>query len=115
MKESPLLSKSKRKTSPVIVKSIVKKARDFRKQNLDKAKIEIKTPVKAVIPDELPDPMTTYEATKYLRVSKTTLLAYEDSGFLKAIRNILPDKNRGKVTWAKEQLDRVKFGTYKNN
>jgi hypothetical protein len=115
MKESPLINKNKRNISPVIVKNIVKKAREFRKQNVDKARFESKIPVKAFVPDELPDPMTTYEATKYLRVSKTTLMAYENYGFLKAIRNILPDKSRGKVTWTKEQLDRVKFGTYKNN
>ena len=115
MRFKPLISKDRSKISSIVVGNIVKKAREFQKQNVAKAKTENKIPVKGFVPDELPDPMTTYEATKYLRVSKTTLMAYENSGFLKAIRNILPDKNRGKVTWAKEQLDRVKFGTYKNN
>jgi len=115
MRESPFISKNKNKISSIVIGNIVKKAREFQKQNIAKANTENKIPVKVFVPAELPDPMTTSEATKYLRVSKTTLMAYENYGFLKAIRNILPDKSRGKVTWAKEQLDRVKFGTYKNN
>jgi hypothetical protein len=113
MSSGSKIKTNKTNMNSIVVGNIIKKARDYHKQKLEKPKIDNKPAF--VAPDQFPDPMTTVEATKYLRVSKTTLMAYENSGFLKAIRNVLPNKNRGKVTWSKEQLDRVKFGTYKNN
>ena len=47
--------------------------------------------------------------------AKTTLQNYEDVGYLKALRHTLPGKSRGKVTWLKSELDKVKYGAYKNN
>ena len=96
-------------------KSIINKAKAFQKSKTFNIK-EVPSDflLKASVPD-YPDVMTTEEAAEYLRVSKTTLQNYEDVGYLKALRHTLPGKSRGKVTWLKSELDKVKYGAYKNN
>lgn len=115
MNNKSLKSNERLPLKAIVQKAIINKAKAFQKSKPFNAK---ESPdnfaLKATIAD-YPDVMTTEEASEYLRVSKTTLQNYEDVGYLKALRHTLPGKSRGKVTWLKSELDKVKYGAYKNN
>lgn len=94
---------------------VVAKAREYkRNQSLVEAKV-----VGSVTADlavkTVAEVMNTKDACVYLDVSKTTLRGYEKAGWVKAIRNIRPEKTRGKVTWSRAMLDRIKFGVSAQN
>ena len=115
MKSESLKSNEKPPLKAIIHKAIINKAKAFQKSKPFNTKDSLDHfPIKATAPD-YPDVMTTEEAAEYLRISKTTLQNYEDVGYLKALRHTLPGKSRGKVTWLKSELDKVKYGAYKNN
>jgi len=115
MKNNSLKSKNRPSLNEILKKSIIQKAKAFQKS---KALVIKDSPDNFLIKAAVPiyqDVMTTEEAAEYLRVSKTTLQNYEEVGYLKALRHTLPGKSRGKVTWLKSELDKVKYGAYKNN
>jgi excisionase family DNA binding protein len=115
MKSESLKAKETPPLKALIHKSIINKAKAFQKNKAFNTKeVPHDFLLKVAVPD-YPDVMTTEEAAEYLRVSKTTLQNYEDVGYLKALRHTLPGKSRGKVTWLKSELDKVKYGAYKNN
>ena len=115
MKNESLKSKERLPLKALMHKAIINKAKAFNKSKAFNAKEKHNDfLLKSTAPD-YPDVMTTEEAAEYLRVSKTTLQNYEIVGYLKALRHTLPGKSRGKVTWLKSELDKVKYGAYKNN
>ena len=101
------------KIKEAIIKSIINKSTDFKRKQKkamppENAQIKEKT-------NNFPDIMTTREAAEYIRSSSTTLQKYEKVGFIKAVRHRLPGKTRGKVTWLKSDLDKLKYGAYLNS
>lgn len=115
MKLKSLKSNEIQPARSVIRNSIINKAKAFQKS---KSFSPIESPDNCMtksVAQDYPDVMTTEEAAGYLRVSKTTLQNYEDVGYIHALRHTLPGKSRGKVTWLKSELDKLKYGTYKNN
>ena len=100
------------KIKETIIKSIINKSTDFKRKQ-EKSRHTESHQINEKIND-FPDIMTTREAADYIRSSSTTLQKYEKVGFITAVRHRLPGKTRGKVTWLKSDLDKLKYGAYLN-
>ena len=101
------------KIKDAIIKSIIDKSTNFKRKQ-EKGMPSDNSQKKEQI-NRLPDIMTTREAAEYIRSSSTTLQKYEKAGFIRAVRHRLPGKTRGKVTWLKSDLDKLKYGAYLNS
>lgn len=113
MNTPPKIHGEQSKINEAIIKSIINKSTDFKRKQekgrpAEKYQINEET-------NNFPDIMTTREAADYIRSSSTTLQKYEKVGFIKAVRHRLPGKTRGKVTWLKSDLDKLKYGAYLNS
>ncbi len=94
---------------------IISKAREYQRHQRASAVYAPFTPVTGPAEKLVVDPMNTKEACAYLGVCKTTLMAYEADGLLKATRTIRPGKKRGKNKWTKVELDKIRFGVCAQN